>query len=262
VETRLLRSSVDLDDMLLLAGTPDLALDLLSLAIAQTGDWCDKTRVAFCEMAADDAVALVRDGLCHAAAISGTMCPSADEISDQALMATRLAECEVALAFRGERPGARAPGDLLRPGARVAVGPHGTPARRVFENAERPLCTSGCEIVEMRSDAAALATVAIGYADCAASTAAAARRLGLATIPLGHACLDLVTHRAVGERDPAIRVLLDTLRSPSLAAAFRRAGYAAGGVALPSADHTPALRARGAREREKMKLVGSLEVTP
>lgn len=82
-----------------------------------------------------------------------------------------------------------------------------------------------CEIAEVRSDAAALATVAGGRANCAASTLPAARRAGLTTIRLGRAALDLVIHRPAGDGDPSVRALLDTLRSPSLAAALRTAGY-------------------------------------
>jgi putative molybdopterin biosynthesis protein len=227
VEPELLRAGRDLGGALLLAGAPDLALALLALAIADTGR--GTTRVAFCEMAPEDAVALVRDGLCHAAVVAGSGGTSPIERTSGPLISARLAECEVVLAVAADN-GCAAPGDLLRPGASVVVGPPGTPARRVLEDALRALGALACEVTGARSDAAALATVAGGYAVCAASTAPAASRAGLDTIPLGRARLDLVIHRAVSKRDPALRSLLDMLRSRSLAATLKQAGYTPGDV--------------------------------
>jgi hypothetical protein len=177
VEAELLRCGLDLDGALLLAGAPDPALDDLALALP----------VAFCEMAPAEAVALVRDGGCHAAAFAG---PPDDP--DGRLESLRLAEVEVVLA-----------GDhLLR---RVAVGPHGTPARRVLG-----ALAGVCELVEARSDSAALAAVAAGHADCAVVALPAARGAGLGTIPLGRTSLDLVIRR--GAADPAVLALLETLK--------------------------------------------------
>ena len=121
----------DLDDAVLLAGAPDRALDRLALALAGS------PRLAFCEMAPAEAVALVRARGCHAAAFAGPL-----DDPDGRLEAVRLAEVEVVLA-----------GDVaLRPGVRVAVGPAGTPAREVLD------ADGGAyEIVEARSDAAAFA---------------------------------------------------------------------------------------------------------
>jgi putative molybdopterin biosynthesis protein len=188
VEAELLRTG--LDETLLLAGAPDPAIDLLALALGATA------RVAFCEMSPLDAVTLVRDGGCHAAAVAGPL-----HAVDPRLVAVRLAEVEVALAVTGDEP-ARA----IRAGARVAVGPRGTPARRVLRFASR-----ACEIVEARSDAAAFATLAAGHADCAVGALDAARRTGLWTAPLGRASLDLVVRRDAAGRDPAVRALLEII---------------------------------------------------
>jgi hypothetical protein len=262
VEPELLRAGTDLDGALLLAGAPDLALELLAIAMADAGRRRGTTRVAFCEMAPEDAVALVRDGLCHAAVVAGSRGTPTSEHADGPLTGVRLAECEIVLALAAD-PGraAAAPGDLLRPGVRILVGPHGTPARRVLEDAVRAIGAPACEITEVRSDAAALATVAAGYADCAASTAPAAQRAGMTRIPLGRAALDLVTHRAVRGRDPAVRALLDTLRSRSLAAALEWAGYAAGGVTLPAADGGAALKSPVVRRLRRVNMNRSVEAT-
>jgi hypothetical protein len=256
VEPELFRSRTDPDGALLLAGVPDLALDLLALTMADTG----RGRVAFCEMAPEDAVALVRDGLCHAAVVAGSGGPSPIERPSGPLISARLAECEVVLAVAADE-GRDAPTDLLRPGARVVVGPHGTPARRALEDALRALGAPACEITEVRSDLAALATVAGGYADCAASAAPAAQRAGLTTVPFGRAGLDLVIHRAVSKRDPALRSLLDTLRSRPLADALKQAGYGPGDMAVPSAPGGTALTSRVVDELKRMRIGSSLEAT-
>jgi putative molybdopterin biosynthesis protein len=179
-----------LDWTLLLAGAPDLSLDQLALDLG--GD----ARMAFCEMAPEEAVALVRDGGCHAAAFAGPL-----DDPDGRLLTVRLAEVDVALAVADDEP-ARA----IRAGARVAVGPRGTPARRVLRAATR-----ACEIVDARSDAAAFAAVAAGHADCAVGALEAARRTGLRIAPLGRASLDLVVRRDAADRDPAVRALLETI---------------------------------------------------
>jgi putative molybdopterin biosynthesis protein len=258
VDAVLLRAGTDLGGALLLAGAPDLALDLLAIAMADTGRR-RATRVAFCEMAPEEAVALVRDGLCHAAVVAGSGGASPIERTSGPLISARLAECEVVLAVAADR--GRAPADLLRRGARVVVGPHGTPARRVLEDALRALGAPACELTEVRSDAAALATVAGGYAVCAASAAPPARRAALNTIPLGRARLDLVIHRAVSKRDPALRALLDALRSRTLAAILKQAGYTPGDVAVARAAGGTALTSRVASELKRMRIDSSLEAT-
>jgi putative molybdopterin biosynthesis protein len=182
VRAELLRPAACPGGSVLVAGAPDRALDVLALALGGAA------RLAFCEMAPEEAVALVRDGGCHAAAFSGPL----DDPGGR-LQAVRLAEVEVVLAGDG----------ALGPGVRVAVGPRGTPARRVLE-------ARAGEVVEARSDAAALAAVAAGHADCAAVALAAARRAGLGTIPLGRASLDLVIRRGAADDDPAVRALLES----------------------------------------------------
>jgi hypothetical protein len=187
IELELLR---DLDGAVLVAGAPDGALDRLALALGGAA------RLGFCEMAPAAAVALVRAGGCHAALFAGP-----PEDPEGRLEAARLAEVEVVLA-----------GDAaLRPGVRVAVGPAGTPARKLLE-----AVAGACELVEARSDAAAFAAVAAGSADCAAGALAAARAAGLEFTPLGRASLDLVIRRGTAERDPAVHALLKTLKSDQM----------------------------------------------
>jgi DNA-binding transcriptional LysR family regulator len=189
IEVELLR---DLDGAVLVAGAPDGALDRVALALALGGG----PRLGLCEMAPAAAVALVRAGGCHAALFAGP-----PEDPEGRLEAVRLADVEVVLA------GDAAP----RPGVRVAVGPAGTPARKLLE-----AFAGACELVEARSDAAAFAAVAAGSADCAAGALAAARAAGLESTPLGCASLDLVIRRGTAERDPAVHALLKTLKSDQM----------------------------------------------
>jgi molybdate-binding protein len=95
----------------------------------------------------------------------------------------------------------------------------------VLDDAVRKTGARRLEIVDARSDAAALATVAGGFADCAVTTVPAARHAGLTATPLGRAALDLLIHRGVAARDPLVAALLATLRSRSLARALEGAGY-------------------------------------
>jgi putative molybdopterin biosynthesis protein len=232
VDAELLPADTRVDGALLLAGAPDHALELLALAVADSsaGAGPGSARIAFCELSAEEAVARVRDGMCHAAAVAGDA-DSLPSVADGGpLIARRLADCDVGLSVAPDPGVVGAPVDVLRSGVRVVVGPHGTPARRVLEEALRDTGASACEIVEARSDAAAVAAVAAGYGDCVASSVAAAQRAGLEVMPLGRAALDLVIHRAVAERDPAVRALLDAMRSRPLALALERAGYGLGAV--------------------------------
>jgi molybdate-binding protein len=114
----------------------------------------------------------------------------------------------------------------------------------------------------VRSDAAAVATVAGGYGDVAVSALPVARAVGLTTTPLGRAALDLVIHRAVAERDPALRALLETMRSRSLAAALVDAGYDSWGVAAQRADGGTAFKSRVVHELRRMKVNSGPEATP
>jgi putative molybdopterin biosynthesis protein len=183
VELELLR---DPADAVLVAGAPDAGLDQLALLLG------DAARLGFCELAPAEAVALVRAGGCHAALFAG-----APDDPEGLLEAVRLVDVDVVLA-----------GDIApRPGARVAVGPAGTPARQVLD-----AVAGAYELVEARSDAAAFAAVVGGAADCAAGALAAARAAGLASKPLGRASLDLVIRRDAPERDPLVHALLKSLR--------------------------------------------------
>ncbi|MEA2212835.1 MAG: molybdopterin molybdotransferase [Solirubrobacteraceae bacterium] len=208
------------DDALLLAGVRDRALELLAVAFAGARE--RPARIALCDAATEDAVGWVRDGICHAAAVVGTDGTPPARVGP--LMAVRIAECAVGVAVAANRP-LGAPAELLRAGHRVAVAPAGTPARRVLDDTLRATGVSGLDLLEARSDAAALATVAAGYADCAVSTMPAARHAGLRARPLGRAALDLVIHRRVARRDPLVQVLLEMLASRSLAVALERAGF-------------------------------------
>jgi putative molybdopterin biosynthesis protein len=220
VQAELLRPAADLDAALLIAGVPDRALDLLALAVANADSGRGTARVAFCQMAPDEAVELVRDGLCHAAVVAGGA--GSRPIDDDGcgrLVAVRLAECDVVLAVAADELHPSTPNDPLRPGLRVVVGPHGTLARPLLEEA-------ACEIAEVRSDAAAVAAVAAGHADCAAIALPAARIAGLATMSLGRSAVDLVIRRgAAGDGDEAVSAVLEVLRSEWLARALEADGY-------------------------------------
>jgi putative molybdopterin biosynthesis protein len=220
VDVELLPGASERGAALLLAGAPDRALELLALAFAEAQE--RHARIAFCELAPAEAVALVRAGMCHAAAIhrvGGALG------GDGQLRRVPFAACSVGLATASERHADPDPLRLLRGRVRVAAGPYGTPARQVLNDVARGLDSPAFEIVEVRSDAAALETVAMGYADCAVSAVPAATHAGLATSPLGHASLDLVIDGGAAERDPMLRVLLATLRSRQLEMALERAGY-------------------------------------
>jgi putative molybdopterin biosynthesis protein len=223
VEAELVLPGTQPGRALLVAGAADHALELLALAVAGAGRGA--ARIAFCELAADEAVELVRDGMCHVAAVGASAGSPTSVAGDGPLIARRLVTCEVGLAVAPDRRPPAALAEVLRRPVRVIVGPHGTPARRVLEDVIRQAGARECEIVEARSDAAAVATVAAGYADCAVSAEPAARRAGLRVTPLGRAAIDLVMHSGVAERDPAMHVLLETMRSSSLGLALEQAGY-------------------------------------
>jgi molybdate-binding protein len=212
-------------------------------------------------MAPAEGIALVRDGRCHAAAVAGGTRTQPVERTNGSLVTARLAECEVALAFAGDRHRRAAPTELLRSGIRLVAGPRGAPARRVFEDAARETGVCVRDIAEVRSDAAALATVACGYADVAVSALPVARRVGLTTITLGQAALDLVINRGVAERDQLLRALLDAMSSRSLAAALKGAGYGPVGVVRLSVDRSTALKSRVVKELRRKRAHSSLEAT-
>jgi putative molybdopterin biosynthesis protein len=227
VQAELLRPAADLDAALLVAGVPDRALDLLALAVAAADSGRGTARVAFCQMAPDEAVALVRDGLCHAAAVAGAAGSPPIDDGGGRLVAVRLAECDVVLAVAADEHHPSTPNDLLRPGLRVVVGPHGTLAYPLLEAA-------ACEIAAVRSDAAAVAAVAAGHADCAAVALPAARIAGLATVPLGRSAVDLLIRRSVArDGDPAVRAVLEVLRSSGLARALEADGYDVAALGVP-----------------------------
>jgi putative molybdopterin biosynthesis protein len=227
VRAELLRPAADLDAALLVAGVPDRALDLLALAVADADSGRGTARIAFCQMASEEAVALVRDGLCHAAAVAGAAGSPPIDDGGGRLVAVRLAECDVVLAVAAGEPHPSTPNDLLRPGLRVVVGPHGTLARPLLEAA-------ACEIAEVRSDAAAVAAVAGGHADCAAIALPAARIAGLGTLPLGRSAVDLVIGRSpAGDGDPAVSAVLEVLRSSWLARALEADGYDVVALGVP-----------------------------
>jgi putative molybdopterin biosynthesis protein len=224
IEAEVLRACAPVDGVVLLAGAPDRALDLLALAVADAGG---PARVAFCEMAPDAALELVNAGLCHAAAVAGSPSAPAVDCGGGGHMAVRLAEAEIAFAFAcdGHLPHSLTPYELLRADVRVVVGPLGTPARRVLDELLRDAGGHACAITEVRSDAAAVAAVVAGHADGAVSALPAARHAGLATLPLGRAALDLVIHRSPADHDTAVAALLEALGSRALAHALEADGY-------------------------------------
>jgi putative molybdopterin biosynthesis protein len=219
VEAELLPGTSERGAALLLAGAPERALELLALVFAESQG--QRARLAFCEVAPTDAIALVRDRMCHAAAVGrvGSVAPSED------LLRVEVASCVVGLVFRAGNPQARDSLTLLRRCARVAVGPPGTPAHEVLDDVVRRLDAGALEVVEVRSDAVAVATVAGGYADFAVSTLPAAAERGLTTSTLGRAALDLLIGRDLADHDPLLRALVATARSPSFEIAVERAGY-------------------------------------
>jgi putative molybdopterin biosynthesis protein len=221
VDVELMPGASERGDALLVAGAPELALELLALAFAEAHE--GRARVAFCEAAPLEAARLVRDGVCHVAAVGGRVGAVAPR--DRQLRRVRLAECDVGLVLTSELLRDRDPRQVLRGRVRVASASHGTPARHVLDDVVRDVERTGVEIIEVRSDAAAVETVAAGYADCAVSTVPAAGRAGFPAHPLGRAALDLVVARGVAERDPLVRALLHTLRSLGFQAALERAGY-------------------------------------
>jgi putative molybdopterin biosynthesis protein len=244
IEAQLLSGRSGAEGALLIGGAPDLALELLALSFAETQ--AGRGRVAFCEMPGEDALALVAEGMCHVAAVSGSA--GARPRGRGGLRALRLADCSVGLVGVSGRVPTTAVHELLCSGVPVAVGPHGTLARRILEDMTRGRADRARSLVEARSDAAALAMVNGGCADWAVTTVPAARRVGADVTPLGRAALDLLIHRGVGERDPLVRALLETLQSQSLAVALDRAGY-----------ETGAARSGGKRDRLfKARVVGEL----
>jgi putative molybdopterin biosynthesis protein len=219
-----LRSGAPLDAAVLVAGAPDRALDLLALAVAAGAAGEQGARVAFCEMPAGEALALLDDGRCHAAVIAGRPTVAPVDAGGGGHRVVRLAECDVAVAVAPNGRRLATPYELLDGCRRLVVGPRGTPARHVLDEALEAMDADACAITEVRSDAAAVAAVTGGHADCAVTALPAARRAGLAGLPLGRAGLDLVIHRDAGD-DPAVRALLDALQSAWLGSALELDGY-------------------------------------
>jgi len=188
---------------LLVAGAPDHAVDLLLLACGARG-----VAPAFCEMDPAEALSLVAGGRCHAA-VGG---PAA--AADARLVAVTFAEHDVALAVAPGNPLRLASvADAARAGVRVIAAPHG--ARLAPD----------VVAARVRSDAAAVAAVAGGHADCAIAGVPAARAAGLDSIPFARAAIDLAHVRGAETRDPAVAALRGALADASLAAALTAAGY-------------------------------------
>ena len=186
-----------------MTGAPDHAVDLLLLACGAQG-----VAPAFCEMDPADALALVADGRCHAA-VGG---PAA--AGDARLVAVTFAEHDIALAVAPGNPlGLASIADAARAGARVIAAPDG--ARLAPD----------VVAARVRSDAAAVAAVAGGHADCAIAGVPAARAAGLDSIPFARAAIDLAHLRGAETRDPAVAALRAALADASLAAALTAAGY-------------------------------------
>ena len=141
----------------LLAGSPERALELLVLACAARG-----MKVAHCEMTQEDALALLADDGCHAAWLDGPAPPGG-----AGSVTVPVAEREIGFAVPSGNPlGLESAADLHGAGIRTVGGP--AAGDGVPEGATRA-----------RSDDAALAAVAGGYADCALVALPAARAAGL-----------------------------------------------------------------------------------
>jgi molybdate-binding protein len=221
VQVELLRQGVRADGTFLVAGAPDRALELLAVAFA--GSLERQTSLALCEMGTTEAVALVQQGMCHAALL-GSAGGDSPQVAD-GLVLRRLADCDVGTSIASDRSTRMVARDALHGRARVAVGPTGSAARTVLDAFIDDGGVSAVELVAVRSDAAALATVAGGYADCAVTTMPAARGAGVSADVLGRASLDLLLKEDVAERDPVMRALERMLRSPSFTMALAAAGY-------------------------------------
>jgi putative molybdopterin biosynthesis protein len=221
VDAELLRARAQIDNVLIVAGAPDLSLELLASVVAETD--LGFARIGFCELAALEAVRLVQQGLCHAAAISNSAVGPPPH--ERLQLNLRFATTDVGMAVAPGHAVPVAATELLRSRALIAVGPHGTPGRHVLEGT---MPEPRVEIVESRSEAGALAILASGYTDGAVISVPAAARGGTPTAPLGRAGLDLVVNPRAAARDPLLRMLRCVMRSRPLAVALERAGYAAG----------------------------------
>ena len=180
--------------------------------------------MALCEAPCAEAVALVQGGMCHAAIRASAGRHSAPP--PHGLIALPLADCDVCVVVPSERSLDVAAGDAMDVGARVAVGPQGSAARTMLDAAKGAGGASGIHLVEVRSDAAALAAAAGGAADCAAATMPAARNAGLSGAAIRRVSVALLLRRDLVARDPAARTLQAMRRSPQFRAALTEAGYA------------------------------------
>jgi putative molybdopterin biosynthesis protein len=221
VEAHLLRARAHVDNVLIVAGAPDLSVELLASVVAEAE--LGLGRIGFCELPALEAVSLVQKRLCHAAAISaGAVGPRRRE---RLQLNVRLATTDVGVAVAPGEAVPESATELLCAGALIAVGPHGTPGRHVLEGTVRE---PRVEIVESRSEAGALALLTSGYADAAVISVPVAARAGTQTVPLGRTGLDLIVNRRAAERDPLLQMLFRAMRSRPLTVALERAGYVAG----------------------------------
>ena len=188
----------------MIAGPPGHAVDLLVLACAEAG-----VTPAFCEMDAAAALALVAEGRAHAAVREAGAREAGARLREVAF-----AEHDVALVVAAGNPlGLLSVADVARTGAHVIAAPSAAGL------------APDVAAAHARSDAAAVAAVAGGHADCAIAGAPTARAAGLDAIPFARAATTVAHVRGAEVRDPAVAALRAALATPGLAAALAAAGY-------------------------------------
>lgn len=191
--------------VLMLAGSPDRALEVVALVCAGRG-----VKVARCEMAPAEALGLVAAGGCHAAWLVG---PAPQARDRDGLLIIDVAERDVGLAVASGNPlGVASVADLWRGGVRAVAGP------AAWEEVPS-------HVTRMRSDEAALAAVIGRHADCAMIGLYAARAAGLETLAARRSRVALAVRHDTTQRDAALRTLLETLDGESLGTALRAEGY-------------------------------------
>jgi molybdate-binding protein len=159
-------------------------------------------------MAPGDALALVAGGGCHAAWLDGPAPPSHTE-----LLSLPVAERAIGIAVAPGNPlGVESVAGLRDDRVRAVAGP--AAPDELPENVTR-----------MRSDAAALAAVTGGHADCAVVSLPAARAAGVQTHATHSAPVAVAVRRDLARREPGLAALKGALADPSLAAALRAEGY-------------------------------------
>lgn len=233
VRVELLRDLGEIERTVVLAGSHDLALDLLASALGATDP---RTSLAVSPDGSADGLVALRDGLCHLAGAhlldpqTGTCTVALVDrvLPGREVAVVRLATREQGLLVAPGNPlGIRGVPDLARPGLRYVNRQAGSGTRELLD-AELTRCgISGGDVAgyarQERTHLTVAATVAAGRADTGLGLRAAALVYGLGFVPVAREPYDLVCDVAALD-DPLLAPVWRVLRDPDFQGAVQALG--------------------------------------